>query len=121
MSNTSNRKRKVTNVVAAIKRALKAAGHPLAQRSGRYSNYSSTKVCTAGFQVSPSGLSPVVRIEWTMGYTPGSYPDFLPGARDTRREMNAKARALLEARGYVIDPPFGSMDPNDVLLITVSV
>jgi hypothetical protein len=121
MSNTSNSKRKVTNTIAAIKRALKAAGHPLAQRSGRYANYGSTKVCTAGFQVTPTGLSPMVRIEWTMGYTPGSYPDFLPNARETRREMNAKVRALLEARGYVFDAPFGSMDPNDTLLITVSV
>lgn len=121
MSTTSNRKRKVANVIARIKRALTAAGHPLAQRSGRYSNYSSTKVCTAGFQVSASGMSPVVRVEWTMGYTPGTHFDFLPNARETRREMNAKARALLEGRGYVFDPPFGSMDPNDTLLITVSV
>ena len=97
--------------IAAIKRLLTKAGHPIAHRSGVYRPFvGNTQACTEGFRVTKLGCSSSVLVEYTMGYDARKvWRDHAQGARDILRANNAKARALLLARGYTPHPDYAEI------------
>lgn len=99
------------NAIAAIKRLLAKHGHAIAHRSGVYRPFhGNTQACTEGFRVSKLGCSKSITVEYTLGYGDGHWRDYeMPSARATRNAKNDEARALLTARGYVLDADFSGI------------